>query len=251
MKNLFVVTAILLATAALSANATKNIDRTVALSPSGSVVLQTQNGSIDVQTWDRPQLEIHAQIEAAGTWPSDVRRFEDTTVDIEATGDAVRITSRVPTIESWSSWFGNSPKVYYRITAPNTVRWTIYDHNASVDIRDVKAAVTVETHNGPVRAIGLDGPFKADTHNGSITASFAGFHGADVTSHDAPAEMALPTNTAFTLRAASRGGIQSDFPIAIQVAGRRARELAGTIGNGGPTLHFDSHGGRLRLLRKE
>jgi hypothetical protein len=95
------------ACATLSGSETKSVDRTLPLAVTGSVTLDTHNGSIQVETWDRPQIEIHARIEAAGASAEDISRFEATTVEVTATSDSVRITSKYPEF-TWS-WFGATP----------------------------------------------------------------------------------------------------------------------------------------------
>src|SRR5689334_4915386 len=72
---------------------TKTVDRTVALTPTGSITLEAHNGSIDVRTWDRPEVQVHVQIDAASSSAQDVRRFNSTTVDVSSTRDSVRIST--------------------------------------------------------------------------------------------------------------------------------------------------------------
>src|SRR5580658_3985623 len=92
-----------LACAVLSAADTKNVDKTVALHATGSVTLESHSGSIHVETWDRSEIEIHARIESAGYSAEDLRRFHDSTVQIDGSGDFVRIKSVLP---DWNSgWF--------------------------------------------------------------------------------------------------------------------------------------------------
>lgn len=238
--------------AAAAAPPSKTFDRTEALRPTGSVTLETHNGTVDIRTWDRPQIEIHAVIEAPDRTTFDVRRLESTTVDVRTSGDSVWIASRYPAA-SWYSWFDASPVIHYTITAPRTARWTLRDHNARADVHDVRAAVRIEMHNGSAHLTGLDGPLEVEAHNGEVTADLVSFHGADLTSHNGSVELALPSTAAFRLHADSwRGAVQSDFPVSVDEWGpRRSRNLDAAVGTGGPTLRFSTHGGRLRLVSKK
>jgi DUF4097 and DUF4098 domain-containing protein YvlB len=251
MKAAILVGLLMLSAPTANAQATKSVDRTVVLSPTGAVTLETHNGSIDVRTWDRSEIQIRARIEAAGTSTADVRRFDQTTVDIQSTSDAVSIRSAYPVIASWW-WFGNNPRIDYTITAPKTVRWKIFEHNATVDIRGVHAPLTVETHNGRVNVWDLDGPLRVDAHNGTVAADLVSFQGAEFTSHLGSVELTLPSTTAFNLHADTRrGGVQSDFPLTVRTLGRRRQTAVdGAVNGGGPTLRFNSHRGELRLRRK-
>jgi DUF4097 and DUF4098 domain-containing protein YvlB len=246
-----IAAALLLTATNVIAQPTKTVDRTIPLAPSGSVTLETHNGSIDVQTWDRPNIQIHARIEAAGTSGDDVRRLEQTSVDIQAAADSVRITSKYPTFSSWSWWFGSNPRIDYTITAPKTARWRISDHNATVDVRGVHAPVTIEAHNGRVHLSDVEGPLRIDAHNGSVTADLVSFKGAEFTSHLGSVELTMPATSAFDLHADTRrGGVQSDFPLTVRALGRRQTAVEGAINGGGPSLRFISHRGELRLRRK-
>jgi hypothetical protein len=251
MKRVIATGLLLLSARIAGAQPTKSVARTVALSPTGSVTLVAHNGSIDVRTWDRAEVQIHARIEAGGTWPGDVRRFEQTTVDIQSASDSVSIRSTYPAISLWGFWFGNNPRISYTITAPRTARWKIYDHNATADIRGVRAPVTVATHNGRVHIADLDGPLRVDAHNGSVIADFVSFRGAEFTSHLGSVELTLPSMAAFNLHAnTGRGGVQSDFPLSIRTIGRRQASVDGAVNGGGPALRFSSHRGELRLRGK-
>ena len=139
----------------------------------------------------------------------------------------------------------------YTITAPKTARWTIYDHNASVDVRGVQAAITIETHNGRVHLSDVAGPLRVGAHNGSVTGDLASFRGAEFTSHLGSLDLTLPSTAAFHLQADSRrGSVQSDFPLAIRMLGRRHTTVDGEVNGGGPSLRFHSHAGKLRLQSK-
>lgn len=68
--------------AVLTAADYKDVNRTVSLTPSGSVTIETHKGSIRVTTWDRAEVEIKARIEAEPGTTMDQRRFEGTDVRI-------------------------------------------------------------------------------------------------------------------------------------------------------------------------
>jgi DUF4097 and DUF4098 domain-containing protein YvlB len=220
----------------------------VPLQATGSVTLETHNGTIHVHTWDRPEIEIHARIEAASSDSEDMRRFDQTTVEIDSTSGSVRIKSKYPDYQ-WS-WFdhGSNPQIHYTITSPRTARWTVHDHNSKAEIRDLNAALTLDTHNGTLRALNLGGPLEVDAHNGNIEVEFASFHGANLSMHNGSAELSLPSNSRFDLRTSvHHADVQSDFPLYTRTFGRRDRSVEGSVNGGGPTLRFDSHNGLLRL----
>jgi hypothetical protein len=70
----------------------KEVNQSYPLQPGGSFELQNVNGTIDIQGWDRNEVEIHA-VKTAKQKESDLERVA---IDVEAKPDAVSITTRYP-----------------------------------------------------------------------------------------------------------------------------------------------------------
>jgi len=244
--------------ASLAAAETKNIDRTLPLSATGTVAVEAHNGWIQVRTWDRPQVEVHVRIDWPGLSASSYR-FREVTVDIDGSVDRVSIRSHLPEQFGWTLWSllegsWSGPEVHYTITAPRTARLDIRNHNADTDIRDVNAAVRLATHNGVVRVANLVGPLDLNMHNGWARVEFASFtQDSRLTTHNAWVELTLPAASKFDLD--SRGHhmlVQSDFQLATRAAySRRPWEnVSGSVNGGGPHLLVVSHNGSFRLRSK-
>ncbi len=244
---------LLLASTALFAAATKNVDRTLPLRATGSVTLETHNGTVEVRTWDRAEIEIHARIEAAGSSSEDMRRFDQTNVRIDNTSDSVRIKSVYPDFTwnwSWSGSGGN-PSIHYTINSPRTARWSISDHNGKVDIAGLDAALSVSSHNGTTNVSRLGGPLELEMHNGTVNADITRFQGAHISMHNGDVELAMPSSSKFDLRTESHStGIQSDFPLLTRAMGRHNSNFQGSVNGGGPELRINSHNGHVRLRAK-
>ena len=246
--------------ATLYAADTKNIDKTLPLRANGTVTLDAHNGSILVRTWDRAEVEIHVQIEAGGTSADDRRRFNETTVEIDGSQDLVSIKSKTPDSDGWSvlSWlanigyWGNSPDIHYTITAPRTARWRISDHNSRAEIRDVNAALELDTHNGRVRVVNLGGPLELNMHNGDAQIDFASFtRDSRIDTHNGTVELVLPASSQFELHSDGHNmHVDSDFPVLVRSSGYRQQHVNGPVNGGGPALWLTSHNGRFRLRSK-
>ena len=229
----------------------KVIDKTVPLAATGRIGLDTHNGTIAIRTWQRPEVQVHVQIDAASSWPQDLRRFNDTTVDVTSTADTVAISTVDPDAMAFWNWFGSGPTIHYTVTAPATARWTVRTHNGDTDVRDVNAAFDIETHNGGLRMQNLAGPLRIASHNGGAVVDFGAFQGASIELHNGSAELTLPRASRFDLRMASRNGdLRSDFPMLTRAADRRGGNVEATVNGGGSTLQFDSRNGGLQLRAK-
>lgn len=229
---------------------TKNVAKTLPLNPDGRVTLEAHNGSIQVRTWDRAEIEIHARIEAAGSSAGDIRRFDETSVEIGGSPDAVRIKSKLPE-NCCSFWSGSNPQIHFTVTAPRAARWTIRNHNAKTNMRDITAALDIQTHNGDVRVVNLSGPLSLTMHNGSANVEFASFEAPSrIAMHNGSVELALPRDSRFELRSSThRGHVESDFPLLARARGRNGY-VEGSVNGGGPALRLNAHNGRFRLRSK-
>jgi Putative adhesin len=241
-------TAALLTCAPLSAADSKTVDKTLALPPTGSVTIDGHNGSIRINTWDRPEIEIHARIEMNSGFglQDSTRRFDETRVDIDSFGDSVRIKSRYP---EWGVLPGNNPEIHYTINAPRTARWTIRDHNSKIEVNDLHAALNISTHNSRVIVSGLAGPLDLDTHNGDAKVQFASLTASSsVGMHNGDVELIMPASSKFNLQTSSHNArVQSDFSILTRSMTRRGTDIEGTVNGGGPMLRLTSHNGTFRL----
>ncbi len=247
--------ALALGCASFAAAETRNIDRTLPLGAGGTVAVEAHNGWIEIHTWDRPQVEVHARIDLKGV-PVSSSRFP--TVDVDGTADRVSIRWNAGDFYNWTFWslFDGSwtgPVVHYTITAPRTARLDIRTHNANTDIRDVNAAVRVTTHNGSVRLANQAGPIDLNMHNGWARADFASFTAdSRVTMHNGTAELVLPAASRFNFSARGHHmNVASDFPVATRTffdGGSRRRD--GSVNGGGPELRVVSHNGSVSVRSK-
>ncbi len=254
MKSGTIFIAFLALACAAAAAQTKHVDRTLPLHSNGSVSIDSHNGSITVDTWDRNEIEIHARVEAGGSSASDRRRFDETNVEIEGSGDSVRIKTVMPdwNFSWWGNDSGNSPEVHYTVKAPRTARWTLRDHNSHIELHDLRAALEVSTHNGRLNVTNLAGPLALEMHNGRASVEFAAFTGeSHVDTHNAEVELSLPSNSRFNLNVSGHNqSFHSDFSVMTRMSswhGRRDSQIEGPVNGGGPTLRLSSHNGGFRL----
>src|SRR5580692_5457734 len=70
----------------------KEFNQSYPLQPGGSFELQNVNGTVDVQGWDRTDVEVHA-VKTAKQKESDLDRVS---IEVDAKPSAVSITTRYP-----------------------------------------------------------------------------------------------------------------------------------------------------------
>ena len=208
----------------------KNVNKTVSLNPKGSVRLETFKGSIRISTWDRPDVDIQARIEAGAS--TSRGRFDATEVAIDSTPDSVTVQTKLPCCISDA---GSNPLVHYTIQMPRTAKLRIRDHASDAEIAGLSGALEIETHRGDfhVDFTALTGDSRVETHRGSV-------------------ELLLPRDSKFDIRTDldRRASLESDFPVMARLAHHRGRNLEGSVNGGGPILELHTYRGSIRLRAK-
>src|SRR5947199_5672349 len=137
----------------------KDFNQTVPLQPCGTFELQNVNGTIDVQGWDRNEVEIHA-VKTAKQKESDLERV---TIDVDAKPDAVSITTRYPQNE------GVEVAVEYTIHVPHSAHIEhIGTVNGTLRISGLENVEDLHTVNGDIEVFEGGGNVRAHTTNGNV-----------------------------------------------------------------------------------
>ena len=208
----------------------KDVNRAVSLNPNGSVRLETFKGSIHLSTWDRPDVDIQARIEAGLS--TSRHRFDATDVVINSSPDSVTIQTKLPCCISDD---GSNPLLHYTIRMPRTAKLRIRDHASDAEISGLDGALEIETHRGNFHVA-----FTALTRDSLVEA------------HRGSVELLLPRDSKFDIRTEldRRTWLESDFPVMAHLAHHGGRNLEGSVNGGGPILQLHTHRGSIRLRAK-
>ena len=171
--------ALLLASPASAQDAARTLNETVALDADGEVVIDNHEGSITIDTWDRAEVRYEVRIMPTDDDPT----AEKTSIDIERSGSRLSLATTHEDGDDESKVFGFSfddgfrwggtdiPDVHYTLTMPATARLTIDDHESVIDVTGLRAALRIDTHDGPIRIADHDGDTRIDSHDGDIELS--------------------------------------------------------------------------------
>ena len=147
------------ASAAPSFAISKEFNQTYPLTPGGVFELQNVNGTVDVQTWDRDEVEVHA-VKTAKHQESDLSLVS---IDVEAKPESVSVTTRYPQNE------GVEVAVEYVVHVP---RCAHVEHlgtvNGSLRVAGVEAVEDLRTVNGNIEVFDGGGAVHAHTTNGNV-----------------------------------------------------------------------------------
>jgi hypothetical protein len=203
------------------------------------------NGGIEVQGWDRTQVELKVKIVAAGDTEAEARELASqvqvaTTGTVQATG---------PQESRHHHWWAS-----YRLSVPRGSDLWLQSLNGGISAHDVAGTLEFETTNGGVSLRDVSGRVHGRTTNGGLDIRLAGTgwkgEGLDVVTTNGGVNLALPADyNARVETGTTNGGLTVDFPITVQ--GRLdQKHLAFDVGRSGPLLRAVTTNGGVRV-RKE
>jgi DUF4097 and DUF4098 domain-containing protein YvlB len=219
----------------------KDFDRTYPLQPGGTFDLQNVNGPVEVQGWDRNEIEVHA-VKTAKQRESDLERVS---IDVDAKPNSVTVATRYPQDE------GVEVAVEYTIHVPHGAH---VEHlgtvNGTLRIAGVEIIEDVHTVNGNIEVYEGGGSIHAHTTNGNVHIELLHFrdkNGAFAETTNGSVIFAVPSDTQAELEArCMNGNFSSEFPLSMETS-EKPREIHGLLGKGGAPIRLHTVNGAIRL----
>jgi len=220
----------------------KEFNQSYPLQPGGSLELQNVNGTVDVEGWDRNEIEVHA-VKTAKHKESDLERVS---IEVEARRDAVSIATRYPQNE------GVEVAVDYTIHVPHGARLEhIGTVNGTLKIAGVENVEDLHTVNGNIEVYEAGGTVHAHTTNGNVHLELAKLPdktGATAETTNGSLVLAVPSDIQADLEARClNGNFYSELPLTLE-SNQRPREVHGKLGRGGAPIQLRTVNGGIRVV---
>jgi DUF4097 and DUF4098 domain-containing protein YvlB len=237
------LSAIVLAVAAVPGFAiSKDFDQTYPLKPGGSFELQNVNGTVELQGWDRNEVQVHA-VKTAKHSESELERVS---IEVTAKPTAISVSTRYPQNE------GVEVAVEYVIHVPHG---THVEHlgtiNGSLRIAGVPEVDDIHTVNGSIELFEGGGNVHAHTTNGNIRLELVHFQdatGVSAETTNGSLLLAVPSDTQAELETRClNGNFLSELPITMEST-LRPREMHGRLGKGGAPIKLHTINGGIRVV---
>jgi DUF4097 and DUF4098 domain-containing protein YvlB len=217
----------------------KEFNQSYPLQPGGSLELQNVNGTVDVQGWDRNEVEV----KTAKHKESDLERVS---IDVDARPDAVSIATRYPQNE------GVEVAVDYTIHVPHGAHLEhIGTVNGTVKIAGVENVEDLHTVNGNIEVYEAGGTVHAHTTNGNVHLELAHLPdktGATAETTNGSLVLAVPSDMQADVEARClNGNFYSELPMT-RASNQRPREVHGRLGRGGAPIHLRTVNGGIRVV---
>jgi len=216
------------------------------LAPSGPLAIDgRQNGGVSVKGWDQNQVLVRARIQTGA--PSEVEAKQlAQEVRIEVGGN--KIFASGPENNRDRHW-----DVSYEIFVPRRSDVSVETHNGGIAIVDVNGKIDFDATNGGVVLRRIGGAVHGSTTNGGLVIELNGVRWdgetLDVSTTNGGVIMSVPENYSAHLETGTvNGGISVDFPVTIQ--GKINKQLAVDLGGGGATVKARTTNGGVRITRR-
>jgi hypothetical protein len=241
----FLVLVLATASAAPCFAISKEFNQTYPLQAGGTFELQNVNGTVDVQAWDRDEIEVRA-VKTAKHKESDL---ELVSIDVDAKPNSVSVATRYPQNE------GVEVAVEYIIHVPHCAH---VEHlgtvNGTLRIAGVEAVEDLRTVNGNIEVYDGGGSVHARTTNGNVHLELHQLRrpqdktGAVAETTNGSVLLAVPANTQADLEALClNGNFFSELPLSLEST-QRPRETHGKLGKGGMPIRLHTVNGGIRVV---
>jgi DUF4097 and DUF4098 domain-containing protein YvlB len=219
----------------------RDFSQTYPLQPGGTFDLQNVNGTVEVQSWDRDQIEIRA-VKTAKDREADLDRVS---IEVEAKPNAVSVTTRYPQDQ------GVEVAVEYTVHVPHSaVIERVATVNGTLRISGVDHVEELRTVNGNIEVYDGGGAVRAHVTNGNVHLELTHLRDKDETfaeTTNGSVLLAVPADTQADLEARClNGSFSSELPVALEST-LRPREMHGKLGHGGAPIRLRTVNGGIQI----
>jgi Toastrack DUF4097 len=218
-------------------------EKTYPLESGGQFLLDNVNGSVQVEGWDRDEVEVTA-VKTSQNDSHDVDRVQ---IEVESHPSEVDVHTRYPDGE------GVGVAVEYHIRVPKSaLLGNIHTVNGSLIVRGVNGGGELRSVNGDVEVLQSSGRFNAKTTNGNLRLELRQLSdGApmNLETVNGSVELGLPWDARADLNVRNMNGdLYSDIPVTSTAALPGSRAFHGRLGQGGSAISIRTVNGGIRLL---
>lgn len=216
--------------------------QTFPLQPGGTFDLQNVNGAVEVQGWDRDEVEITA-VKTAKENNADLNRVS---IEVDAKPGAVSVATRYPQNEAVEV------AVEYTVHVPHGTHIAhLVTVNGTLRISGVEGIDELRTVNGNIEVYEGGGAVHAHVTNGNVRLELAHLREKDSTvaeTTNGSVLLAIPSDTQADLETRClNGSFSSEIPVAME-SSLRPREMHGKLGRGGTPIRLRTVNGGIRIV---
>jgi DUF4097 and DUF4098 domain-containing protein YvlB len=211
------------------------------LAPSGGTIAidGRQNGGVAVQGWDKNEVLVKARVQTSAPTEAEAAQLAQQ-IRIETGGS--KIFASGPENRRDYQW-----NVSFVVFVPRRADLSVETHNGGITIMDVNGKIDFTALNGGVALKRIGGMVRGSTTNGGLYIQLSGDRwdgdSLDVSTTNGGVTMSVPENYSAQLQTGTvNGGVSVDFPVTVQ--GQITKALNVNLGAGGAMVKaFTTNGG--------
>ena len=213
---------------------------------SGLDISAGENGGVEVQSWDRDGIEVHARIQAHGESMADARE-NAREIEIETEGGVIRASG--PSLGRRNGW-----AVSFLILVPRRMDVEATTKNGPLSVKNVTGRMRLDVINGPLALYGVGGDVTARAENGPLSVGLTGSRwegaGLDAETRNGPVSIRIPEGYSAELETGTvNGPLDVSFPLTVTLQGRVPRRIRTTMGSGGAPVRAVTTNGPASIQR--
>jgi hypothetical protein len=222
---------------------TQIFQKTYPLPAGGNFLLDNVNGSVQVEGWDRDEVEVYA-VKTANNDPQDLDRVQ---IEVKNEPGQIAVHTRYPNNEGVEVAVEYHVRVPYRILLGN-----IETVNGSVVVRGIEGSGDLHSVNGNVEVLNSSGRFNAKTTNGDLRLQLRRLMDGgpmNLETVNGSVEVGLPSDGHANLKLLSMNGdLHSDLPVTSAGGSPATHNFRGRLGAGGGDISIRTTNGGIRLI---
>ena len=216
--------------------------RTLPLPSGGVFTLSNVNGSIEVDTWEKQQVEIRARKTTRGS-TADLSRVQ---IVVDAQPGEVAVRTLYPESE------GLEVSVEYHVRVPaHVILKRVETVNGTVRARGIEGSGLLRSVNGNVELLEAAGRFDARSTNGNVRIELNQLPPGSpisIETVNGNVVLALPANADAELDILSlNGDFRSELPVMLR-GKLSSRDFRGQLGRGGDPVKVRTVNGGIRVV---
>jgi hypothetical protein len=228
-------------------------ERSFTVGEGAEFILRNVNGEIAVSSWDRDEIEIHAEIRIKGPSKSKAEElYEKIEFLIDQKEKYLSVEADLPRIRQVGFLFGNhiSITIDYEIRVPGTTDLGLTSVNGDIDAEAVRGRFDIRTTNGSIDLRGMMGAGALKTVNGGVKCRIVEFPKKgrlDIKTTNGNVRLYLPEGVGGSLEAKTvNGGVDLDIPLSKSIKVKR-RSISGVLGDGEGKIQIRTTNGGISI----
>lgn len=223
--------------------ADENFHQIYPLPSGGSFALENVNGSVQVEGWNRDEVEVSA----VKTGRSDARELDQVKIEVESRPGQVAVHTCYPKGQ------GAEVAVEYHVHVPYRVLLgSIETVNGSVTVRGIEGGGELKSVNGNVEVFDSAGRFSEKTTNGNLRLELRQLMAGgpmNLETVNGSVLLGLPPGARGDLKVLSMNGdFYSELPVSSSAGSLAARAFHAKLGAGGGEISVRTINGGIRLV---